>query len=190
MQVKKIVIIGPESTGKSSLCEKLALHYHTRWVPEFARSYLLENGMKYTEADLLKIAKGQLALEDQYMHSIQRQHPAPRVLFIDTNMYVMKVWSDFVFKKSDPWIIEQLTLRKYDLYLLCNIDLPWVQDELREYPDIQTRKRLYDIYSGLLESQRTPWTAISGNYEERLKKAISAVDMLLEHGHPDKHSFK
>ncbi len=190
MQLKKIVIIGPESTGKSSLCDQLAQHYNTEWVPEYARAYLLKNGMKYTEADLIKIAKGQLALEDQFIDSIQKKIPSPPVLFIDTNMYVMKVWSEFVFQKCDPWIINQLPLRKYDLYLLCNIDLPWIKDELREYPDLQTRKRLYDIYRELLESQTTPWTAISGNYEERLQKAIRAVDLLLKGSLPDKQSFK
>src|SRR5688500_11602387 len=146
MQPKRIVIIGPESTGKSSLCEQLAQYYNTEWVPEYARSYLLKNGMKYTEADLLKIAKGQLDLEDQFADSIQKRIPVPPVLFIDTNMYVMKVWSEFVFRKSDPWILQQLSHRKYDLYLLCSIDLPWIKDELREYPDVETRKRLYDIY--------------------------------------------
>ena len=179
MQLKKIVIIGPESTGKSSLCERLAIHFKTKWVPEYARAYLLENGMNYTEKDLLYIAKGQLALEDQFTLEVQKQFPVPSALFIDTNMYVMKVWSDFVFKKSDPWIVAQLPLRTYHLYLLCDIDLPWTRDELREYPDLETRKRLYDIYRQLLESQPTPWVAISGNYDERLHKAIEAVDSLL-----------
>jgi nicotinamide riboside kinase len=146
--------------------------------------------MRYTEADLLKIAKGQIALEDQYTHLIQKQNRALSLLFIDTNMYVMKVWGEFVFRKSDPWIINQLALRKYDLYLLCNIDLPWIKDELREYPDLQTRKRLYDIYRALLESQATPWTVISGNYEERLQNAIRAVDSFLATSLPDKQSLK
>jgi NadR type nicotinamide-nucleotide adenylyltransferase len=179
MQLKKIVIIGPESTGKSSLCEKLAQHYQTKWVPEYARAYLLENGMKYTEQDLLLIAKGQLALEDHFTDLVQKQLPVPPVLFIDTNMYVMKVWSEFVFKNADPWITKQLPLRKYQLYLLCNIDLPWIKDELREYPDLNTRKELYNIYKKLLESQPAPWVDISGNYQERFQKAIIAVDSLL-----------
>src|SRR4030095_6315994 len=96
-RIKKIVVIGPESTGKSSLCEKLSLHYNTEWVPEYARSYLLKNGMRYTENDLLEIAKGQLASEDRYTELIQKKIPVPAVLFIDTDMYVMKVWSEFVF---------------------------------------------------------------------------------------------
>jgi|SRR5688572_19563994 len=179
MRLKKIVIIGPESTGKSSLCEKLAMHYKTQWVPEYARNYLLENGMNYTEEDLLQIAKGQLALEDQFTASLLQKIPAPAVMFIDTNMYVMKVWSEFVFNQSDPWILDQLSRRHYDLYLLCNIDLPWIKDELREYPDLNIREQLYDIYKRLLEIQDTPWVDIRGNYEQRLQKAIKAVDGLL-----------
>jgi NadR type nicotinamide-nucleotide adenylyltransferase len=135
--LKKIVVIGPESTGKSTLCEELAQHYGTTWCPEFARQYLLQHGMNYQFDDLLTIAKGQIAMEDEYTaalsHSPLTTHYSP-LLFIDTDMYVMKVWSEFVFGKCHSWIIDQVVERKYDLYLFCNVDLPWVQDELREYP--------------------------------------------------------
>ena len=182
MQLKKIVIIGPESTGKSTLCEQLALHYNTRWVPEYAREYLLEHGMNYTSDDLLQIAKGQLALEDKFAAEVQdATRKGPPVLFIDTNMYVMRVWCEFVFRNCHSWILEQLDKRKYDLYLLCNVDLPWIKDELREYPDLETRKHLYNIYRTLMEEQDTPWADISGNYEERLEKAITTVDSLVLH---------
>jgi len=70
---RKIVIIGPESTGKSSLCEQLAQHYDSLWCPEFAREYLLTNGASYSYDDLLAIAKGQLALEDEYAAMVNRQ---------------------------------------------------------------------------------------------------------------------
>ena len=143
----KVAVIGPESTGKSTLCELLALHYNTQWVPEFAREYLLTHGMDYTYDDLLYIAKGQLALEDEHIQSIvgssesgvQRSRRDSELLFIDTDMYVMKVWCEFVFGKCHRWVLEQIVKRKYDLYLLCNTDLPWVKDELREYPDIERR---------------------------------------------------
>ena len=101
-------------------------------------------------------------------------------LFIDTNMYVMKVWCDFVFGKCHTWITEQIAKRKYDLYLLCNTDLPWVKDELREYPDLETRDKLYHIYKNILSKQSVPWEDINGGYEERLEKAVKAVDTLLE----------
>ncbi len=175
--IKKIVIIGPESTGKSTLCEELAAHYNTLWSPEYAREYLLKHGTNYTYDDLLTIAKGQLKLEDK-THSQLATHNS-QLLFIDTDMYVMKVWCEFVFGDCHKWILQQIAERKYDLYLLCNVDLPWVKDELREYPDLETRSRLYHIYKDIMINQATPWVDISGNYEQRLQKAITAVDALL-----------
>ena len=181
-EIKKIVIVGPESTGKSTLCEQLAQHYNTNWCPEFAREYLLTNGMNYTYSDLLKIAKGQLAMEDEYLQSAisNQQSGSHSPIFIDTNMYVMKVWCEFVFGKCHTWITNQIAKRKYDLYLLCNTDLPWVKDELREYPDLETRDKLYHIYKNILTNQPVTWVDINGGYDERLEKAVKAVDTLLK----------
>lgn len=176
--IKKVVIIGPESTGKSTLCEKLSLHYHSLWCPEYARAHLTAHGINYSFDDLLTIAKGQLMLEDEYTaRAEQNDHPC---LFIDTDMYVMKVWSEFVFSKCHQWILDRITERKYDLYLLCKPDLPWVKDELREYPDETRRIKLYHYYKDLLVNQSTPWVEISGGYEERLQKAITAVHRVVQ----------
>ena len=101
------------------------------------------------------------------------------LLFVDTNMYVMKVWCEFVFEKCHHWILNQIVERRYDLYLLCNVDLPWVKDELREYPDLKTRDQLYHIYKDIMINQSTPWVDISGNHDERLQKAIKAVNQLM-----------
>jgi nicotinamide riboside kinase len=204
--IKKIVVIGPESTGKSTLCEQLAQHYHTAWCPEFAREYLLKHGTNYTYDDLLVIAKGQVALEEKTLsrykaqetrnkeqgtrdkteetrnrdeaHSLLTTHHSP--LFVDTDMYVMKVWCEFVFGKCHRFILDQIVKRQYDLYLLCNVDLPWVKDELREYPKPAARKKLYSIYTDCMINQPVPWTVITGDYTERLKMAIAAVDSLLK----------
>jgi len=173
-QVKKVVIIGPESTGKSTLCSQLAAHYQTEWCPEFARNYLLENGINYSFSSLLEIAKGQLDLEDQYTQKVKEQQSP--MLFVDTDMYVMKVWCEYVFNQCHTFILDAITKRSYDLYLLCNIDLPWVKDELREYPNEQPRRELYNIYKDILINQSTPWVSISGNYEQRLQTAIQAID--------------
>lgn len=173
--IKKIVILGPESTGKSTLCELLTQHYNSSWCPEFAREYLLTNGINYSYDDLLIIAKGQIALEEEYIQSATHSP-----LFIDTNMYVMKVWCEFVFGKCHNWIIDQIAKRKYDLYLLCNIDLPWMRDELREYPDLERRQQLYAIYRQIMENQPVPWLDISGSHEERLQKAIAATERILK----------
>ena len=180
--MKKIVIIGPESTGKSYLCEHLAEHYNTLWCPEFAREFLINNGTDYTYDDLLNIAKGQIAMEDEFTKKskdTQLTTQSSKLLFIDTDMYVMKVWSEFVFGKCHRYILDQIAERKYDLYLLCNVELPWVKDELREYPDLETRQRLYLIYKDLMINQPVPWVEISGDNIERVKKSMTAVDLLL-----------
>ncbi|MBS1626632.1 MAG: AAA family ATPase [Bacteroidetes bacterium] len=191
-EIKKVVVIGPESTGKSTLCTLLAQYYKTQCCPEFAREYLLQYGTNYSFDDLLIIAKGQLDLEEKYSESVSNQsqmmddkintsHSTLHmpILFIDTDMYVMKVWCEYVFGKCHQFILDEIVKRKYDLYLLCNIDLPWVKDELREYPNEQPRKELHKIYKDLLINQTTPWVEISGNYEERLQKAIEAINNII-----------
>src|SRR5690349_5412397 len=149
--IKKIVAIGPESTGKSTLCKQLAQHYNTIWCPEYAREYLNQNGIKYNYNDLLKIAQGQLIMEDyctgevNSQWSIVNSEPSnsqltthnSQLLFIDTNMYVMKVWYEYAFGKCEHLVLDKIAQRKYDLYLLCNIDLPWVEEPMREYPGEQ-----------------------------------------------------
>lgn len=182
-KIQKIVIIGPESTGKSTLCSQLAAHYKTLWCPEFARQYLLDNGTNYSFEDLATIAKGQLELEKNYelriTNSEQQNNKPPipnsQFLFLDTDMYVMKVWCEFVFGKCHQFILDEIQTRKYDLYLLSNIDLPWVKDELREYPDEKPRQELFAIYQDILKNQTTPWQIISGTNEERLQNAVNAI---------------
>ena len=172
--MKKIAIIGPESTGKSTLTQQLADHYETVWCPEYARAYLHENGTNYTFNNLQKIAEGQLILEDTLLLEANND-----LYFIDTEMYVMKVWCEFVFGKCHSFILDQIVEREYDLYLLCNTDLPWVKDELREYPDLENRNKLFHIYKDLMINQHKPWAEISGHDGERLKQGISAVKTLM-----------
>lgn len=182
MELKKIAIIGPESTGKSTLCQQLANHFQSDWCPEYAREYLLKHGKNYSYEDLLTIAKGQIELEDKWLNLVKSKESPPsgkRLLFIDTEMYVMKVWCEFVFNNCHPFVLKQIAKRKYDLYLLCNVDLPWIKDELREYPDLETRRKIYSIYKDIVINQSVPWIDISGNYEERFKKAVNAVNDLL-----------
>lgn len=176
----KIVIIGPESTGKSTLCDAMAKHFSTTWCREYAREYLLEHGTNYTFDDLLVIAKGQLKLEDGAVDRIAElnsvEFTKPSLLFIDTDMYVMKVWCEFVFEKCHPWILDQIVSRKYDGYILCKPDLPWVKDELREYPDFETRDKLYHHYKDILINQQTPWFEVSGTDPLRTANAIQWVE--------------
>lgn len=175
MKPKRIVIIGPESTGKSTLCRQLAAHYNTVWCPEYARSYLTEKGMDYTLDDLTAIAKGQLAVE------VGNEVEAKNGLyFIDTDMYVMKVWHEVAFGVCPTWILRTIAKTHYDLYLLCNTDLPWTADDLREYPDLTMRNKLFLTYKDIVINSGVQWATISGADEERLHTAIDAVEGLMK----------
>ena len=159
--IQKIVVLGPESTGKSTLCAALAAHYQTIWTPEYARQYLSENGTKYSYDDLLTIAKGQIANEENSIEILNQNNVESNELgitnklILDTDMYVMKVWCEYVFNNCHHYILEQINQRNYDLYLLCDIDLPWTADEMREYPDDAPRIELFTIYKELLINQKT-----------------------------------
>lgn len=178
MRIKKFVIIGPESTGKSTLSQNLADHFKTEWVREYAREYLEKNGTEYTFENLFEIAKGQLIGEDEAVKRLE-ESKAANTLIIDTDMYVIKVWSEFVFNKCDNRVLSEITKRKYDGYILCNTDVPWVIDNLREYPDLETRERLFHFYKEELSEQKTPWVIIKGNYEVRTQLAIDFINGLL-----------
>jgi len=183
LNLKKIVVIGPESTGKSWLCEKLAVHYNTNWVKEYAREYLLSNGKDYTLSDLSLIAKGQLENENRIVDQIMDRFEnvnAKKPLFIDTDLYVIKVWSEFVFNQCSFDILNGISQQKYDLYLLCKPDITWVSDELREYPDLITREKLFHHYKDIMINQSIPWVEINGHFENRFQMAIQAVDQLLQ----------
>lgn len=172
-RIKKFVIVGPESTGKSTLSEKLADYFKTNWAPEYAREYLEKNGTDYNFESLYAIAQGQLMCEETAAKKVQEK--SNNVLIIDTDLLVIKIWSEFVFNKCDNRILAEISKRKYDGYLLCNTDAPWVKDNLREYPNIEQRQKLFHHYKEELTEQKAPWIIISGNYEERLQKAIRFI---------------
>lgn len=170
---KKIVVIGPESTGKSTLSEALAKELNTLWVPEYARAYLNELNRAYEQQDLLEIAKGQLQSEDELSAK------ANELLISDTDLNVIKVWSEHKYSNCDRWILEQIAGRKYDLYLLTDIDIPWQDDPQREHPEPELRKYFYDVYKDVVQSSGIQWVSVSGTPEERLKHALMAVKSLI-----------
>lgn len=176
--IKKIVIIGPESTGKTTLCKKLASHFNTIWVEEYARKFLTENPQPYSAEDLDTIALGQIALEKNAIEHIQKEKTNP-LLFLDTDMQVMKVWSEFVFNQCSPLILNHLASSYCDLYLLCEPDIAWVQDDLREHQESETRYKIYHHYRESMLNQSAPWANINGEYGLRFEKAVAAVQKLL-----------
>src|SRR5690606_19510435 len=129
--IKKIAVVGPESTGKSTISAQLARHYDTVWVPEFAREYCAALTEPCTWDDEINMFRGQLALEEKLLPL------ANRVLICDTTFITVKIWSDHMFGKSPQEVIDELPKRPYDLYLLMDIDLPWEEDPLRNFPDLR-----------------------------------------------------
>lgn len=166
---KRILILGPESTGKSTLAEDLAKYFGEPWVPEFAREYLENLGRPYDYEDLLAIAKGQIFQEDIFFEK------ASKYLFCDTDLRVIHIWSTHKYGKTHPWVLEQIQLRTYELILLTDIDLPWEPDPLREHPDLETRKYLFAKYQKLAEQSGFQWQVLSGYRQERLQRAIKII---------------
>lgn len=169
---KRILILGPESTGKSTLAEDLAHHFGEPWVPEFAREYLEKIDRPYRFEDLVEIGKGQVLLEDQ------QAEKAKNFLFCDTDLRVIHIWSEHRFGKTDPWVLEEIQRRKYELILLTDTDLPWEPDPLREYPELEMRQYFFEKYRKLAEQSGIPYLIVSGDRQKRLKAAISALDNL------------
>lgn len=170
--MKRISITGPESTGKSVLAKQLADCFHTRYVPEIAREYLEQLGRPYEYEDIVKIAREQLKLENTMLKSVKE------VLFCDTDLLVTTIWSRYKYGKCDPWLEAELNLHRYDLYLLCNVDLPWEDDPLREHPF--QRRELFDFYKKELDEMQANYRIISGMGDERLQKAIFEVKKTLK----------
>jgi NadR type nicotinamide-nucleotide adenylyltransferase len=164
---RKVCVIGPECTGKTVLSEALAARLNTVWVEEYARAYLNRLKTPYVEADLVKIGHGQLRMEDEWIRD------ANKILVCDTNLIVIKVWSEFKYGKCDQIILDLIANRKYDLYLLTYIDIPWIADPLREHPD--RREELYNMYLKEMKSQTVPFVEIRGDQQQRIEQAMEAV---------------
>ncbi len=172
-KVKRIAIVGPECSGKTALAIALAQHYRTVWVPEYARTYLNGLNRPYQQNDLLIIARGQLTWEEELSQQ------ASGLLICDTNLLVIKIWSEFKYGRCHPEIIRLMRGRHYDLHLLTHPDIPWEDDPQREHPD--KRDLLFSIYHQEIIQAGVPFAEIYGSDESRIKKACKAIDFLLLH---------
>ena len=169
-ETKKIVIIGPESTGKTSTCKHLAEKYNTIFIKEHARKYLSNLDKKYNYNDLKNIAKEQIKQEEK---AILGKH---KIIFYDTNILTIKIWSNFKYKKCDPFITEQANKKKYDLYILCNNDITWQYDILRENKN--ERKKIFDIY--LHELKNKNFKILKKTGMQRFKNAENICNVFLK----------
>tara|TARA_Y100001934_G_C12360441_1_gene780379 strand:- start:2463 stop:2981 length:519 start_codon:yes stop_codon:yes gene_type:complete len=172
--VKKIVVIGPESTGKSTLCKDLATCFQIKTVPEYARVYLESNGVEYTYQDVLNMIHGQLESERSFVEENRRN---PFIIF-DTNYITYKVWIQEKYKREEPIIEELLNIDDYTHYLLCDVDVPWTHDPLREHPNAKDRQRLFDAYKSIFVDNDLPFSVVKGTRRERLEIAKNIVNKL------------
>lgn len=175
--MKRIVITGPESSGKTTLARELATHYDTVWVREMARSYLeVKEGFGaaagYVEGDLLNIGELQLRAEDGVIAAVKGD--GVPYLFCDTDLITIRIWGEEKYGRSDPWVLQQTETRHYDLWLLCTPDMPWDPDPLRENP--HDRDRLFAVYERTLQQLGKPYVVMNGPHEERMRAAIAAID--------------
>ena len=166
--IHRIALIGPESSGKTTLAKQLAQHYDTVWVPEYARDYVVKLQRNYTIDDIVHIAKEQLRMEEEMMHN------SNRFLFADTELIVAKVWCEDVFDTLPQWIEEQLRNATYDLYLLTDFDLPWENDPVRENP--HRREYFFDWYKRILEEMQLTYAVVSGKGDVRLENAVEVIE--------------
>jgi len=167
----KIAIVGPESTGKSSLAQALAAHFNEPWVPEIARTYIANLNRPYTLNDITIIAEQQLKAEQTHLLK------AKKYLFCDTTLLVNKIWASFVFKEVPAKIIDLYQPQNYALHLLCDIDLPWEFDPLREHPN--HRQELMELYKMDLKQSTANYFIVKGIADARLTHALDALTQMM-----------
>ncbi|MBD1367383.1 ATP-binding protein [Mucilaginibacter sp. ZT4R22] len=167
----KIAVVGPESTGKSTMSIFLANHYNTVWVPEYARGYCEKLTEPPTWQDEINMFNGQLALEEELLPQ------ANKLLICDTTFITVKIWSDEMFGQSPKEVLDELPKHPYDLYLLLNIDLPWEDDPLRDFPHM--REHFLAVWYKELDALNANYVLISGTGHDRYESAVAAVEAFI-----------
>lgn len=176
VNIVRIVLFGPESTGKTTMSKILARHYNTVWVPEYARKYLQDkwnNERKTCEnSDLIPIAKGQMRLENLLARK------ADKLLICDTDLLETKVYSEEYYGGFvDPDLEKAALSNSYDLYLLTYIDTPWEEDDLRDRPE--QRLEMFHAFENALKKHNRPYVLLSGSKQNRFKTAVYEIDRIL-----------
>lgn len=171
----KIALTGPESTGKTELCIRLAEYFQAAYEPELAREYVEKLGYTYTFEDVCTIARLQTEQEQRYAAGVEN-----KPVFFDTDLIITKVWLEYKYGQVPAFVNEQLSAHLIDLYLLCEPDLPWVSDPVREHGD--DREFFFDWYEREINSLGTPYVKINGTGEKRFLNALKAVEDFLANG--------
>ncbi len=171
----RIAIVGPESSGKTTLTEALAHHYGCAYTKEYARTYLEDNGPGYVEEDLMHIAGGQLLVEGEAQELAKDK--GSDLLICDTDMLTIRIWSEEKFGRCHLLLMRLVEDVSYDLWLLCTPDIAWQPDPLRENP--KDRDRLFAVYERMLQTMDKPYRIVAGSHEERMKIAVKEFDRLI-----------
>ncbi|AZQ43289.1 AAA family ATPase [Nonlabens ponticola] len=169
---RRIVLYGPESTGKSTLGKQLSLYYNEPLVLEYAREYLQKrfdvNSHICSYDDIVPIAIGQRHLE------IQGEKDARDLVILDTNLLETAVYSEAYFSKVPQELEKAIATSSYDLYLLMDIDVEWTPDDLRDKP--QERVQMFNFFEKTLVERKLDYSVVSGIDDERLKNAIQVIE--------------
>jgi NadR type nicotinamide-nucleotide adenylyltransferase len=166
-ELKKIVVTGAESSGKSTLCKSLAEHFKAPWVPEFARQYLEKKGPQYDFQDFENMLQGHLAAQQQAFADAQE------LVFLDTDLINYAVWAQFVFGRTSALIEANLAQENTHQYLICYPDLPWQADPLRE--NKKERLAIFKAHLNLIKKLNRPFYIVKGSGSARLKNALKAL---------------
>lgn len=169
----KIAIIGPESTGKSTLTKQLGNYFNAPVVLEYAREYVERLTEPYTYLDVCNIAYHQIEQEKYY----EKQASSADFVFFDTELIITKIWFSYCYNQVPDFLTQQLEEKYFDLYLLCTPDLPWIPDKVREHG--HDREYFFHLYKSEIEQLQKPFVIIDGEGENRLQKAIDACNQLL-----------
>lgn len=170
----RVVVTGSECTGKTTLAARLAAHYGTTAVPEFSRVYAEHAARVLTSDDVEPIARGQLAAERE------AESRADRLLVLDTNLLSTLVYGRHYYGHAPLWIADELHDHPADLYLLCDIDVPWVADSARDRGHM--RHEMHTLFADAVRATGVPFVVIRGTRDERFRAAVEAVDALLARG--------